>query len=87
MTDDEISARYERTALKKPKQMMSKKTEALRLYSTALPEYVNWYEAGKVSESVDQTGCGACWAFTTATTLESLNAIFNNLPTVPTYSV
>ena len=40
-----------------------------------LPETVDWYAAGKVSESVDQGGCGACWAFTTATTLESLNAI------------
>lgn len=57
------------------------------MHSTSLPEYVNWYEAGKVSESVDQTGCGACWAFTTATTLESLNAIQNDLPKVPMYSV
>ena len=52
-----------------------------------VPEYVNWYEQGKVSESVDQGGCGACWAFTTATTLESLNAIHNKLEKVPRYSV
>ena len=38
-------------------------------------DIVNWYTAGKVSESVDQGGCGGCWAFVTATTLESLNAI------------
>jgi C1A family cysteine protease len=57
------------------------------LRQSDLPEYVNWYEAGKVSESIDQTGCGACWAFTTATTLESLNAIRNNLHKVPVYSV
>ena len=48
---------------------------------------VNWYTAGKVSESVDQGGCGACWAFVTASTLESLNAIENDLAEVPTYSV
>ena len=40
-----------------------------------------------MSESVDQGGCGACWAFVTASTLESLNAIENNLSEVPTYSV
>ena len=54
---------------------------------TSVPEYVNWYEQGKVSESVDQGGCGSCWAFTTATTLESLNAIANDLQEVPRYSV
>lgn len=52
-----------------------------------IPTEVDWYAAGKVSESVDQGGCGACWAFVTASTLESLNAIKNNLPAVPTYSV
>ena len=40
-----------------------------------LPEHVDWYYAGKVSDSVDQQGCGSCWAFTTATTLESMQAI------------
>lgn len=55
--------------------------------TATLPDYVNWYEQGKVSESIDQGGCGACWAFTTATTLESLNAIENNLDEVPIYSI
>ena len=53
----------------------------------AAGDIVNWYTAGKVSESVDQGGCGGCWAFVTATTLESLNAIENELDAVPTYSV
>lgn len=52
-----------------------------------VPESVDWFEAGKVSASVDQGGCGACWAFTTATTMESLNAIQNDLDEVPVYSV
>jgi C1A family cysteine protease len=86
MTESEIAARYSKPALKKP-PVQARKPESMRLHQSVLPEYVNWYEAGKVSESVDQTGCGACWAFTTATTLESLNAIVNNLETVPTYSV
>ena len=54
---------------------------------TTVPDEVDWFAAGKVSESIDQGGCGACWAFVTATTLESLNAIENDLPAVPTYSV
>jgi C1A family cysteine protease len=87
MTLEELEARYNHKALKLPSTKRIKETNAMRLHASDLPEYVNWYEAGKVSESVDQTGCGACWAFTTATTLESLNAIVNNLPTVPTYSV
>ena len=52
-----------------------------------VPEHIDWYAAGKVSESVDQGGCGSCWAFTTASTLESLNAIQNKLEKVPHYSV
>jgi len=55
--------------------------------ASKVPEYVNWYEQGKVSKSDDQGGCGSCWAFTTATTLESLNAIQNKLEEVPKYSV
>lgn len=87
LSDHELEVRFAKSALRKPYKINVKKTEAIRFYSKSLPEYVNWYEAGKVSESVDQTGCGACWAFTTATTLESLNAIQNNLPSVPMYSV
>ena len=52
-----------------------------------VPEEVDWWAAGKVSDSVDQGGCGACWAFTTASVLESLNAIENNLEAAPKYSV
>ena len=88
MTIEELEARYLSATLRKPEQRSPARAPASRHLATAdLPEYVNWYEAGKVSESVDQTGCGACWAFTTATTLESLNAITNNLSNVPVYSV
>lgn len=52
-----------------------------------LPEEVDWDAAGKVSPSGDQGGCGSCWAWTTATTLESLNAIENDLDETPVYSV
>lgn len=52
-----------------------------------MPEYVNWNKSGKVSEPQNQRNCGSCWAFTTASTLESLRAIKENLDTVPRYSV
>lgn len=87
MTDSELHERYSKSALKLPLTKTVKKTHARLFENKDLPEYVNWYEAGKVSESVDQTSCGACWAFTTATTLESFNAIMNNLKKVPRYSV
>ena len=50
-------------------------------------DHVNWFTAGKVSKSIDQGSCGACWAFVTATTLESLNTIENDLTELPNYSV
>jgi hypothetical protein len=53
MTEEEIMARYQKSALKKPIQMRTKETQAIRLHQAILPDYVNWYEAGKVSESVD----------------------------------
>lgn len=42
-----------------------------------LPDKVDWREAGKVTTPQDQSSCGSCWAFTTATTMESLHAIEN----------
>lgn len=42
------------------------------------PDFVDWREAGKVTVPQDQASCGSCWAFTTATTLESMFAIEKN---------
>ena len=40
-----------------------------------LPENKNWFKEGKVSVPYDQSGCGACWAFSTTSALESLAII------------
>ena len=94
MTQEEFEDMYLSTTLKKPTGpiVASESHHDIQgrphlVGASHLPDYVNWFEAGKVSASIDQGGCGSCWAFTTATTLESLNAINNNLKTVPRYSV
>ena len=75
MSKEEFSKRYLSAELNKPEVLNKPETKPHMVKAGHLPETVDWYAAGKVSESVDQGGCGACWAFTTATTLESLNAI------------
>jgi len=34
--------------------------------------YKNWAEEGAVTSPYDQAGCGGCWAFSTASTTETL---------------
>lgn len=55
--------------------------------ASSLPESVDWHAKGKVSTPGDQSSCGSCWAWTTASTLESLAAIKHNLDTPPKFSV
>lgn len=37
-----------------------------------VPMYKNWAEEGAVTTPYDQSGCGGCWAFATASTCETL---------------
>ena len=48
------------------------------LSQSAVPDFVDWHKAGKMTTPQDQGGCGSCWAFTTAATLESGYAIKTN---------
>lgn len=45
-----------------------------------LPEYKNWFEEGFVTVPYDQGACGACWAFTAASTLEAMAMITGTEP-------
>lgn len=52
-----------------------------------LPERVDWHEAGFTTTPSDQGGCGSCWAFTTAATMESGYAIRHNTTSIDRLSV
>lgn len=52
-----------------------------------LPEEVNWFAEGKVTSPYDQGSCGGCWAFATASTLESLAMINGLYEQIPEFSV
>jgi hypothetical protein len=43
-----------------------------------LPDLVDWHKEGRMTVPSDQGGCGSCWAFTTAATLEGGYAIKKN---------
>jgi hypothetical protein len=57
MTPDEFESLYLSAKLRKPTTQARKlrkfHTDKEETQTSALPDYVNWYEAGKVSESVD----------------------------------
>jgi C1A family cysteine protease len=45
---------------------------AFKVPVRSLPDYLNWFDKGYITRPYDQGSCGACWAFTAASTLEAL---------------
>jgi C1A family cysteine protease len=79
MTHEEFSAMYGVGGVLVRKREGTKKSRPLlRDEAAPLPEIVDWHAAGKMTIPADQGGCGSCWAFTTAATIETAYAIKTN---------
>jgi len=59
----------------------------LRRLNNKLPVYKNWYKEGYVSSPYDQGSCGGCWAFSTASAVESLAKLAGVDKEIQEYSV
>ena len=83
MTLEEFTAIYgqNKMIIRDKKQETTRPSLESTLNEVQLPENVDWHHSGKTTVPSDQGGCGSCWAFTTAATLESAFAIrFNSTP-------
>lgn len=54
------------------------KKRSLLSLPTGIPPKKDWREAGIIGKVRNQETCGACWAFSTVETAESMNALKNN---------
>jgi len=62
--------KFEEQPKKSTKRNLSDQIDELE--TVEVPMYKNWYEEGAVTSPYDQSGCGGCWAFATASTCETL---------------
>jgi len=86
MTEEEFATHYGRKGVLKSTRRPQLKQAKNSTANTTIPAEVDWHKAGKMTTPSDQGGCGSCWAFTTAATMEAAYAIKHN--TSPTrYSV
>ncbi|XP_067124865.1 cathepsin O-like [Centruroides vittatus] len=61
---------------KNHKHVLRRSAEAINFKNiTKLPKFVDWRKRGIVTPVKSQKECGACWAFSTVETLESMNAL------------
>lgn len=58
-----------------------------KYFDGVLPDHKNWYEDGFVTQPYYQGICGACWAFSTASVVESLAKISGTDSELQEYSV
>ena len=86
MTEDEFATRYGSKGVLKSSRRPQLKSANPILSDASIPSDVDWHKSGKMSVPSDQGGCGSCWAFTTAATLETGYAIKHNT-TAPRLSV
>ena len=78
MTEEEFSARYGTKGVLKSSRRPQLRSSNAILSDSPIPSDVDWHKSGKMSIPSDQGGCGSCWAFTTAATLEAGHAIKHN---------
>lgn len=91
MTEEEFEQLMNSGVVISPHRLERQREDALPIFdnnSTSsidtepLPDYVNWFERGKVSRPYNQGSCGSCWAFSATAALESLAAISGHDATV-----
>lgn len=77
MTEEEFLGLMKGVKLPKNKSLFLTGSQASKplLGSAQVPESVNWFADGYVTKPYDQGSCGGCWAFATASSLESLATI------------
>lgn len=80
LTDLEFSSLY-LTGLKRPERPAHHKLKSSPIVVAAenVPAAINWKDKGVVTVPENQGSCGSCWAFTTAATVESANAIKHDI--------
>ena len=86
LTIEEFSNLYHKNGVAVP---LNRREKKMKLQTPMIdddkeaPSSVDWRAAGRVSIPQDQASCGACWAFTTTTTIESLIAIKTDSKPIP----
>jgi C1A family cysteine protease len=90
LTDDEFISKYTGAVI--PKE----KTEKMKNWTVPtsnerrlkeLPDHKSWYDEGAVTRPLNQGGCGGCWAFSTASSVESLAYISGTNDELEEFSV